>query len=43
MLKVARTRIEKVIVELKERVKKLERNKEIDVRCTTCENLMVEN
>ncbi|GJU51244.1 hypothetical protein Tco_1220799 [Tanacetum coccineum] len=42
-LKTTRTRLEKEILELKEKVKKLEKNKEIDVGCTMCQNLQVEN
>ncbi|GJZ02958.1 hypothetical protein Tco_0520919 [Tanacetum coccineum] len=34
---------EKEILELKEKVSRLEKNKEIDIGCITCQNLIVEN
>ncbi|GKE90743.1 zf-CCHC domain-containing protein, partial [Tanacetum coccineum] len=42
-LKTIRTRLENEILELNEKIKKLEKNKEIDVRYTTCHDLKIEN
>ncbi|GJX92686.1 copia protein [Tanacetum coccineum] len=42
-LKTIINRLEKEILELKEKESRLEKNKETDIGCTTCQNLIVEN
>ncbi|GJV42953.1 zf-CCHC domain-containing protein [Tanacetum coccineum] len=43
ILKTKRDLLEKEILELKEEIKKLERNKEIDIGCESCQQLRLEN
>nr|GEZ27566.1 zf-CCHC domain-containing protein/UBN2 domain-containing protein [Tanacetum cinerariifolium] len=42
-LKATRNSLEKEISELKDKTSKLEKNKEIDLGCTTCQSLRIEN
>nr|GEW62985.1 hypothetical protein [Tanacetum cinerariifolium] len=42
-LKTIRTRLENEILELNKKIKKLKKNKEINVGCTMCHNLNIEN
>ncbi|GKB48950.1 zf-CCHC domain-containing protein [Tanacetum coccineum] len=43
VLKTKRDLLEKEILELNEKIKKLERNKEIDITCKSCQELKLEN
>ncbi|GJU40617.1 zf-CCHC domain-containing protein [Tanacetum coccineum] len=43
VLKTKRDLLEKEILELNEKIKKLERNKEIDIMCKSCQELKLEN
>ncbi|GJY67900.1 hypothetical protein Tco_0470882 [Tanacetum coccineum] len=43
ILKTKRDLLEKEILELHEKIKKLERNKEIDITCKSCQELKLEN
>ncbi|GJV11320.1 zf-CCHC domain-containing protein [Tanacetum coccineum] len=43
ILKTKRELLEKGILELNEKIKKLERNKEIDIECQSCQQLRLEN
>ncbi|GJX71075.1 hypothetical protein Tco_0308246 [Tanacetum coccineum] len=42
-LKAIRNSLENEISELKEKFSKLERNKEVDLECTTCQTLKIDN
>ncbi|GJW47177.1 ribonuclease H-like domain-containing protein [Tanacetum coccineum] len=43
VLKTKRDRLEKEILELNEKIKKLERNKDVDITCKSCQELKLEN